>query len=158
MAFENNYFLPLCNTCFYGWRIFDPCLNRHKCSACYKQYKKKEHLVEHMRVSFHSVHQPRCAVCQKHCKSFESLREHLNGGILTKSFFYHLVVHVLSCSLLVFFSSLHSYHLGSLPKGNCSKIFSERGCYLCLKLFDSSTTLSEHKEMCCLPAPASLVS
>ncbi|XP_024933610.1 uncharacterized protein LOC107425975 isoform X2 [Ziziphus jujuba] len=95
----------------------------HQKTPSSRQYKKKEHLVEHMRVSFHSVHQPRCAVCQKHCKSFESLREHLNG---------------------------------QLPKGNCSKIFSERGCYLCLKLFDSSTALSEHKEMCCLPAPAPL--
>ena len=55
---------------------------RHKCSACYKQYKKKEHLIEHMRVSYHSVHQPRCGVCLKHCKSFESLREHLMGEIV----------------------------------------------------------------------------
>ncbi|KAF3436335.1 hypothetical protein FNV43_RR23427 [Rhamnella rubrinervis] len=96
---------------------------RHKCSACYKQYKKREHLVEHMKISFHSVHQPRCGVCQKHCKSFESLREHLTGP---------------------------------LPKGNCSKIFSEQGCQLCLKLFDSSTSLNEHKEMCRLRAPAHL--
>ncbi|RYQ98348.1 hypothetical protein Ahy_B08g094397 [Arachis hypogaea] len=54
---------------------------RHKCSACYKQYKKKEHLIEHMKISYHSLHQPRCGVCQKHCKSFESLREHLTGPL-----------------------------------------------------------------------------
>ncbi|EEF37657.1 exonuclease, putative [Ricinus communis] len=54
---------------------------RYKCCACYKQYKKKEHLVEHMIISYHSVHQPRCAVCQKHCKSFESLRAHLQGPL-----------------------------------------------------------------------------
>ncbi|XP_050945385.1 uncharacterized protein LOC103491238 isoform X2 [Cucumis melo] len=60
---------------------------RHKCSACYKQYKKKEHLIEHMRVSYHSVHQPRCGVCLKHCKSFESLREHLMGEIVLCIFY-----------------------------------------------------------------------
>lgn len=54
---------------------------RHKCAACYKQYKKKEHLVEHMKVSYHSVHQPKCGICQKHCKSFESLREHITGPL-----------------------------------------------------------------------------
>ena len=54
---------------------------RHKCAACYKQYKKKEHLIEHMKVSYHSVHQPKCGVCQKRCKSFESLREHLVGWL-----------------------------------------------------------------------------
>ncbi|KAG9457424.1 hypothetical protein H6P81_001932 [Aristolochia fimbriata] len=54
---------------------------RHKCSACFKQYKKKEHLVAHMRVANHSVHQPQCGVCQKYCKSFESLREHLYGPL-----------------------------------------------------------------------------
>ncbi|KAH7654812.1 Exoribonuclease II protein [Dioscorea alata] len=58
---------------------------RHKCSACYKQYKKKEHLVEHMRVSYHSFHQPKCDVCKKHCKSFESVREHLKGPLPKES-------------------------------------------------------------------------
>jgi len=46
---------------------------RHKCSACYKQVEKKEHLIEHLKISNHSVHQPACKVCQKHCKFF-SLR------------------------------------------------------------------------------------
>ncbi|OVA20078.1 Exonuclease [Macleaya cordata] len=54
---------------------------RHKCSACFKQYKKKEHLLEHMKLSYHSVHQPKCDVCKKHCKSFESLREHITGPL-----------------------------------------------------------------------------
>ncbi|XP_024017393.1 RNA exonuclease 4 isoform X1 [Morus notabilis] len=96
---------------------------RHKCSACYKQYKKQEHLVEHMLLSFHSVHQPRCGVCGKHCKSFESLREHITGP---------------------------------LAKANCSTVFSERGCNLCLRLLDSITSLNEHKELCCFSAPAPL--
>ncbi|KAK4731889.1 hypothetical protein R3W88_024877 [Solanum pinnatisectum] len=56
---------------------------RHKCPACYKQCKEKEHIVEHMRTSHHSVHDPKCGVCNKHCKSFESLREHI-AGPLTK--------------------------------------------------------------------------
>ncbi|KAL6297462.1 hypothetical protein ACE6H2_005604 [Prunus campanulata] len=54
-------------------------LLKYKCAACYKQYKKKEHLVEYTNVSFHSVHQPRCGVCKKHFKSFESQREHITG-------------------------------------------------------------------------------
>ncbi|KAG2371155.1 uncharacterized protein HKW66_Vig0213290 [Vigna angularis] len=96
---------------------------RHKCSACYKQFKKKEHLIEHMKTSNHSVHQPACGVCQKHCKSFESLREHLTGP---------------------------------LPKGVCSKTFSQRGCQLCLVLFDSPGSLIAHRETCCLSAPTRL--
>ncbi|MCD7462544.1 hypothetical protein HAX54_048729 [Datura stramonium] len=54
---------------------------RHKCPACYKQYKQKEHLTEHMKISYHSVHDPKCGVCNKHCKSFESLREHIAGPL-----------------------------------------------------------------------------
>ncbi|CAH2057596.1 unnamed protein product [Thlaspi arvense] len=51
---------------------------RHKCVACYKMFNRRQHLVEHMKISHHSAHQPRCGVCLKHCKSFESVREHLN--------------------------------------------------------------------------------
>ncbi|VYS55887.1 unnamed protein product [Arabidopsis thaliana] len=51
---------------------------RHRCVACYKMFNRREHLVEHMKISYHSLHQPRCGVCLKHCKSFESVREHLN--------------------------------------------------------------------------------
>ncbi|XP_009758098.1 RNA exonuclease 4 [Nicotiana sylvestris] len=54
---------------------------RNKCAACYRQFNKKEHLVEHMRISYHSVHEPMCGVCRKHCRSFESLREHLIGPL-----------------------------------------------------------------------------
>ncbi|CAL9080492.1 unnamed protein product [Musa textilis] len=54
---------------------------RNKCTACFRQYNKVEHLVEHMRVSFHSVHEPKCGICQKHCRFFESLREHLIGPL-----------------------------------------------------------------------------
>ncbi|KAF6145260.1 hypothetical protein GIB67_041455 [Kingdonia uniflora] len=56
-------------------------VSRHRCSACYKQFKKKEHLIHHLSDSFHSIHQPKCGVCKKHCKSFESLREHLLGRL-----------------------------------------------------------------------------
>ncbi|XP_047957163.1 RNA exonuclease 4-like [Salvia hispanica] len=55
--------------------------NRNKCAACYRQFNKMEHLVEHMRISFHSNHEPICAICHKHCRSFESLREHLIGPL-----------------------------------------------------------------------------
>ncbi|KAL9248013.1 hypothetical protein vseg_021379 [Gypsophila vaccaria] len=96
---------------------------RHKCSACFKQYNKKEHLVEHMKVSCHSVHQPKCGVCMKHCKSFESLREHLTGF---------------------------------LAKDNCCKLFAEVGCNLCLKIFDSAISLSQHKWTCRLLPPTRL--
>ncbi|XP_051141205.1 RNA exonuclease 4-like isoform X2 [Andrographis paniculata] len=54
---------------------------RNKCAACYRQFNKMEHLVEHMRISYHSNHEPKCGICQKHCRSFESLREHLIGPL-----------------------------------------------------------------------------
>ncbi|KAL2320114.1 hypothetical protein Fmac_029083 [Flemingia macrophylla] len=55
--------------------------HRNKCAACFRQFNKLEHLVEHMRISFHSVHEPTCGICRKHCRSFESLREHLIGPL-----------------------------------------------------------------------------
>lgn len=55
--------------------------SRNKCAACYRQFNKKEHLVEHMRVSHHSAHEPRCGVCGKHCRSMEALRDHLGGSL-----------------------------------------------------------------------------
>ncbi|XP_038990439.1 apoptosis-enhancing nuclease-like [Phoenix dactylifera] len=94
---------------------------RNKCAACFRQYNKMEHLVEHMRVSFHSVHEPKCGVCQKHCRSFESLREHL---------------------------------IGPLPKLECARIFSIRGCTLCLNIFDSSSALRIHRGHCQLSRAA----
>ncbi|XP_071734996.1 RNA exonuclease 4-like isoform X2 [Rutidosis leptorrhynchoides] len=54
---------------------------RNKCAACYRQFNRKEHLVEHMRTSYHSVHEPMCGICGKRCRSFESLREHLIGPL-----------------------------------------------------------------------------
>ncbi|XP_022759717.1 RNA exonuclease 4 [Durio zibethinus] len=96
---------------------------RHKCPACYKQFKRKLHLIEHMKISYHSVHQPRCQVCQKHCKSFESVREHISGP---------------------------------LAKSNCSKIFGDQGCNLCLKVLGSPSALNEHKQKCRLTAPVPL--
>jgi hypothetical protein len=56
-----------------------PLIIRNKCAACFRQYNRMEHLVEHMKVSYHSVHEPKCGVCGKHCRAFESLREHLIG-------------------------------------------------------------------------------
>lgn len=98
-------------------------IQRHKCAACFKQFKRKEHLIEHMKIAFHSVHEPRCVVCQKHSRCFESVREHLRG-------------------------------VGG--KSNCSKIFSEQGCNLCLRVFDNELALTEHKERCRLSAPVPL--
>ncbi|KAI3409366.1 uncharacterized protein J3R85_019360 [Psidium guajava] len=54
---------------------------RNKCAACFRQFNRKEHLVEHMKVSHHSGHEPMCGICKKHCRSFESLREHLIGPL-----------------------------------------------------------------------------
>nr|XP_017246577.1 PREDICTED: RNA exonuclease 4 [Daucus carota subsp. sativus] len=54
---------------------------RNKCAACYRQFNRMEHLVEHMRTSYHSDHEPMCGICRKHCRSFESLREHLIGPL-----------------------------------------------------------------------------
>eukprot|EP01018_Ginkgo_biloba_P009104 Gb_08879 [translate_table: standard] len=54
---------------------------RHKCAACFKQFNKMEHLIEHMRISYHSAHEPICDICKKHCRFFDSLREHLIGPL-----------------------------------------------------------------------------
>lgn len=56
--------------------------------------------------------------------------------------------------LVVWFGS---YDLGSLAKALCKTIFTEQGCHLCLKLFDSATSRSEHKNTCCLSAPTPMV-
>ncbi|KMT06381.1 hypothetical protein BVRB_7g160610 [Beta vulgaris subsp. vulgaris] len=99
--------------------------SRNKCAACYRQFNKMEHLVDHMRTSFHSVHEPTCGVCKKHCISFESLREHL---------------------------------VGPLPKVECAKVFSTRGCNICLNIFDSPNTLRMHRGTCQHSRPNALVS
>ncbi|KAB1203201.1 Apoptosis-enhancing nuclease [Morella rubra] len=49
--------------------------------------------------------------------------------------------------------SLREHLIGPLPKANCSKILSEQGCNLCLKVFVSPSSLSEHKRRCYLSAP-----
>ncbi|RWR93965.1 RNA exonuclease 4-like protein [Cinnamomum micranthum f. kanehirae] len=95
---------------------------RNKCSACFKQYNRKEHLVEHMRISYHSVHEPKCGICKKHCRYFESLREHLTGESQTTK--------------------------GSLPKIECARIFFVQGCNLCLTILDSPYDLMVHRRMC----------
>ncbi|XP_022574687.2 RNA exonuclease 4 isoform X2 [Brassica napus] len=99
---------------------------RHRCVACFKMFNRRQHLVEHMKISHHSLHQPRCGVCFKHCKSFESVREHLNVP-------------------------------DHLFKGDCKSIFSERGCTLCLRIFEDATALADHKNKCHLSAPLPLV-
>ncbi|XP_058088105.1 RNA exonuclease 4-like isoform X2 [Magnolia sinica] len=95
---------------------------RNKCSACFRQYNKVEHLVEHMRISYHSVHEPMCGICKKHCRSFDSLRDHLTGP---------------------------------LPKVECAKIFSARGCNLCLSILDNPNALRIHRATCQLSHLAS---
>lgn len=118
---------------------------RNKCSACFKQYNRKEHLVEHMRISYHSVHEPKCGICKKHCRYFESLREHLTGeSQTTKGATPHLF------SYISFFS--HELTLidskGSLPKIECARIFFVQGCNLCLTILDSPYDLMVHRRMC----------
>ncbi|CAL4964653.1 unnamed protein product [Urochloa decumbens] len=77
---------------------------RHRCAACFRQFNKMEHLVEHMRSARHSPHEPRCGVCGKHCRSFEALRDHLGAGGST------------------------------LPKAaSCAAAFASRGCAICLR-------------------------
>ncbi|KAK9119696.1 hypothetical protein Scep_017789 [Stephania cephalantha] len=93
---------------------------RNKCAGCFRQFNRMEHLVDHMRTSFHSVHEPTCGICQKHCRSFESLREHL---------------------------------IGPLPKLECARIFTVRGCSLCLAVFDDPNSLRVHRATCQLSRP-----
>lgn len=116
---------------------------RNKCAACYRQFNKMEHLVEHMRISYHSNHEPICGICHKHCRSFESLREHLIG-ILP---FEKLLLHYNSfkrwdCNTWWFPMP------GPLPKVECERIFKERGCDLCLNIFNSRYALQHHREKC----------
>ncbi|KAL9261265.1 hypothetical protein AKJ16_DCAP21918 [Drosera capensis] len=61
------------------YRVESSETSRNKCAACFRQFNRMEHLVDHMRTSFHSVHEPICGICRKRCRSFESLREHLIG-------------------------------------------------------------------------------
>ncbi|GAB2231095.1 hypothetical protein Droror1_Dr00027382 [Drosera rotundifolia] len=63
------------------YRVESSETSRNKCAACFRQFNRMEHLVDHMRTSFHSVHEPICGICRKRCRSFESLREHLIGPL-----------------------------------------------------------------------------
>ncbi|KMT13414.1 hypothetical protein BVRB_4g083690 isoform B [Beta vulgaris subsp. vulgaris] len=54
------------------------------------------------------------------------------------------------------FESLREHSKGLLAKDNCSKIFHERGCDLCMEIFDSPILSSEHKWTCRLPPPTRL--
>ncbi|GMH05533.1 hypothetical protein Nepgr_007373 [Nepenthes gracilis] len=110
--------LPVGNRHIMDYRVESSETQRNKCAACFRQFNKIEHLVDHMRTSFHSVHEPMCDICRKHCRSFESLREHL---------------------------------IGPLPKVECAKIFSTRGCNLCLAILDSHNSLRIHWGTCQQP-------
>jgi hypothetical protein len=50
-----------------------------RCSACFKQFSSRQHLLQHLEKARHSEHEPQCGVCHKHCPCYESLREHLLG-------------------------------------------------------------------------------
>ncbi|KAG2596213.1 RNA exonuclease 4-like isoform X1 [Panicum virgatum] len=90
---------------------------RHKCAACFRQFNKMEHLVEHMRAARHSPHEPRCGVCGKHCSSFEALRDHLGAGGST------------------------------LPMAaGCAGEFAARGCKLCLRVLAGAAALRAHRD------------
>ncbi|CAA0828131.1 Exonuclease family protein [Striga hermonthica] len=72
---------------------------------------------------------------------------------------YHSV-HQPSCSVCrkhcKSFESLREHTNGPIAKGDCSRIFAERGCGLCMRIFDSPAVLEEHRYTCCLPAPVPL--
>lgn len=120
--------------------IWDTC--RNKCGGCYRQFNKKEHLVEHMRISYHSVHEPTCGICNKHCRSFDSLREHLIGIYL-----YPLVYSLSFISFVLISFWIISY-VGPLPKQECKNIFSFRGCRFCLTILESPNARRIHQERC----------
>lgn len=105
---------------------------RHRCAACFRQFNKMEHLVEHMRAARHSGHEPRCDICRKHCRSFEALRDHLGVGGST------------------------------LPKAaSCADAFAARGCAICLRVLAGAgaASLGAHRAACRLsrtPPPRAL--
>ncbi|CAN1271491.1 RNA exonuclease 4, partial [Linum perenne] len=46
--------------------------------------------------------------------------------------------------------------VGPLPRSSCSKSFADRGCDLCLNVFDDANALSSHRETCLFSAPSPL--
>jgi hypothetical protein len=105
-----------------------------------------EHLVEHMKVNYHSVHEPRCGVCGKHCRSFESLREHLIG--MQKKTTCREEKTAAYCSTSVVSDASCSPSSGPLPKVECARVFSVRGCSICLNIFDSNAAVRHHRAAC----------
>ncbi|MQM06395.1 hypothetical protein Taro_039217 [Colocasia esculenta] len=55
-------------------------------------------------------------------------------------------------------SSSALFFQGPLPKVECAKVFSQRGCNLCLNIFDSTYSLRIHGDSCQLSRTASLAS
>uniref|UniRef100_A0A2C9UHQ9 C2H2-type domain-containing protein n=1 Tax=Manihot esculenta TaxID=3983 RepID=A0A2C9UHQ9_MANES len=88
---------------------------RNKCAACFRQFNKMEHLVEHMRISYHSVHEPICGICKKHCRSFESLREHLIGPLPKQE--CKIIFDVVGCKFCL--TILDSYNSRMIHQGRC---------------------------------------
>ncbi|KAM0005555.1 putative transcription factor C2H2 family [Helianthus debilis subsp. tardiflorus] len=123
-------------------------LTRNKCAACYKQFNKKEHLVEHMRISYHSVHEPMCGICGKRCRSFESLREHLIGIIL----FLIIIIYIFLSQHLDGYVCVYTNYffnsLGPLPKAECKRVFRDHGCTFCLNILSSPHALRFHQDRC----------
>ncbi|CAN8294965.1 unnamed protein product [Cochlearia groenlandica] len=56
------------------------------------------------------------------------------------------------------FESVREHLHDNLFKGNCVKVFSQRGCSLCLRVFEEASELSEHKIKCLMSPPPPLVS
>ncbi|CAN6482832.1 unnamed protein product [Victoria cruziana] len=49
------------------------------------------------------------------------------------------------------YESLREHLIGPLPKVECARIFSSRGCSLCLNIFNSCEELQRHRERCRVP-------
>lgn len=124
---------------------------RHKCAACFKQYKIKEHLIEHMKTSYHSLHQPKCGVCQKHCKSFESLREHTTG-----EYYYYCSYDIIRLRLITMLVDHIIYVEKPRPtaENKLFRSFLHKRLWALYGNFWNSILLGEHQRICCLPAPA----
>ncbi|KAG4128541.1 hypothetical protein ERO13_D09G025800v2, partial [Gossypium hirsutum] len=86
-----------------------------KCAACFREFNKMEHLVDHMRTSYHSLHEPTCVLCNKHCRSFDSLREHLIGPLPKQE--CNKLFKILGCKFCL--SILESPHTLKLHQHRC---------------------------------------
>jgi len=79
-------------------------------------------------------------------------------GITLLVSFYSMFWLLYLLKFTAFFFMFSSNYLGPLSRAGCSRTFSAQGCDLCLKLYDSPSSLGKHREICHLSAPASLVS